>query len=144
MPSWCAASGAAARGPGWTRVACGEHEYTEHGFEVLVRVGSAEILQPDITWCGGTTAGRRISRLVEAAGLEIIPHRGGSSWGLPVALISPSCTMAESFPAGSAILDAMSPPVENGEVVAPTAPGFGTTLTEEMVLDHRLAGRTVV
>ena len=29
-------------GPGWTRVACGEHEYTEHGFEVLVRLGSAE------------------------------------------------------------------------------------------------------
>ena len=131
-------------GPGWTRVACGEHEYTEHGFEVLVRVGSAEILQPDITWCGGTTAGRRIARLVEGAGLEIIPHRGASSWGLPIALISPSCTMAESFPAGSAILDAMSPPVENGEVVAPTDPGFGTTLTEEMVLDHRLAGRTVV
>ena len=84
-----------------------------------MRVGSAEILQPDITWCGGTTAGRRIARLVEGAGLEIIPHRGGSSWGLPIALISPSCTMA-------------------------TAPGFGTTLTEEMVLDHRLAGRAAV
>ena len=131
-------------GPGWTRVACGEHEYTEHGFDVLVRLGSAEILQPDITWCGGTTAGRRIARLVEAAGLEIIPHRGGSAWGLPIALISPSCTMAESFPAGSAILDAMSPPVEDGDVLAPSAPGFGTTLTEEMVLDHRLTGRTVV
>ncbi len=125
-------------GPGWTRVACGEHEYTEYGFDVLVRVGSAEILQPDITWCGGTTAGRRIARLVEAAGLEIIPHRGGSSWGLPIALISPSCTMAESFPAGSPILDAMSPAVENGDVIAPAAPGFGTTLTEEMVLEHRL------
>ncbi len=125
-------------GPGWTRVACGEHEYTEYGFDVLVRVGSAEILQPDITWCGGTTAGRRIARLVEAAGLEIIPHRGGSSWGLPIALTSPSCTMAESFPAGSPILDAMSPAVENGYVIAPVAPGFGTTLTEELVLEHRL------
>ena len=125
-------------GPGWTKVACGEHEYTEHGFNVLIRLGSAEILQPDITWCGGTTAGRRIARLVDAAGLEIIPHRGGSSWGLPIALISPSCTMAESFPAGSPILDAMSPAVENGEVIAPTSPGFGTTLTEEMVLEHRL------
>ena len=125
-------------GPGWTRVACGEHEYTEYGFDVLVRVGSAEILQPDITWCGGTTAGRRIARLVEAAGLEIIPHRGGSSWGLPIALTSPSCTMAESFPAGSPILDAMSPAVESGYVIAPAAPGFGTTLTEELVLEHRL------
>ncbi len=125
-------------GPGWTRVACGEHEYTEHGFEVLVRLGSAEVLQPDITWCGGTTAGRRISRLVEAAGLEIIPHRGGSSWGFPIALTSPSCTMAESFPAGSTILDAMSCTVENGYVLAPTGPGFGTDLTEQLVLDQRL------
>ena len=126
-------------GPGWTKVACGEHEYTEHGFNVLIRLGSAEILQPDITWCGGTTAGRRIARLVEAARLEIIPHRGGSSWGLPIALTSPSCTMAESFPAGSALLDAMSPAVENGDVLAPDAPGFGTTLTEELVLDQRLS-----
>jgi L-rhamnonate dehydratase len=125
-------------GPGWTKVACGEHEYTEHGFDVLIRLNSAEILQPDITWCGGTTAGRRIARLVDAAGLEIIPHRGGSSWGFPIALTSPSCTMAESFPAGSTILDAMSCTVENGEVIAPTGPGFGTTLTEELVLEHRL------
>ena len=125
-------------GPGWTKVACGEHEYTEHGFDVLVRLDSAEVLQPDITWCGGTTAGRRIARLVEAAGLDIIPHRGGSSWGFPIALTSPSCTMAESFPAGSTILDAMSCPVENGEVVAPTGPGFGTSLSEELVLEHRL------
>ena len=68
------------KGDGWTRIACGEHEYTEHGFNVLVGLGSAEILQPDITWCGGTTAGRRISALVEGAGLELIPHRGASSW----------------------------------------------------------------
>jgi L-rhamnonate dehydratase len=129
------------RGAGWTRIACGEHEYTEHGFNVLVQLGAADILQPDITWCGGTTAGRRIARLVENAGLEIIPHRGGSSWGFPIALTSPSCTMAESFPEGSAILDAMSCRVENGYVLAPTEPGFGTNLTEQMVLDFRLTER---
>ena len=129
------------KGEAWTRIACGEHEYTQHGFNVLVQLGSAEILQPDITWCGGTTAGRRISSLVEAAGLEIIPHRGGSSWGFPIAITSPSCSMAESFPAGSEILDAMSCTVKNGFVQAPTTPGFGTSLTEEMVLDYRLSIR---
>ena len=93
-----------------------------------------------MTWCGGVTAGRRIARLVEAAGLEIIPHRGGSLWGLPIALTSPSCTMAESFPAGSAILDAMKPQAENGDFLAPDAPGFGTQLTEELDLkDSRWA-----
>jgi len=125
-------------GPSWTRVACGEHEYTEHGFDVLVRLGSAEVLQPDITWCGGVTAGRRIARLVEAAGLEMIPHRGGRLWGLPIALTSPSCTMAESFPSGSVLLEAMTPQTENGDFLAPEGPGFGTTLTEELVLDQRL------
>ena len=129
------------RGAGLTRIACGEHEYTEHGFRILVGLGSAEILQPDITWCGGTTAGRRISALVEAAGLELIPHRGASSWGFPIALTSPSCTMAESFPEGSAILDAKSCQVENGYVLAPSEPGFGHSLTEEMVLDFQLTLR---
>ena len=129
------------KGGGWTRIACGEHEYTEHGFNVLVGLGSAEILQPDITWCGGTTAGRRISALVEGAGLELIPHRGASSWGFPIALTSASCTMAESFPEGSAILDAMSCHVENGYVIAPSEPGFGHSLTEEMVLDFQLTQR---
>ncbi|MDB3993654.1 mandelate racemase/muconate lactonizing enzyme family protein [Gammaproteobacteria bacterium] len=126
------------KGEGWTRIACGEHEYTEHGFKVLVGLGSAEILQPDITWCGGTTAGRRISAIVEQAGLELIPHRGASCWGFPIALTSPSCSMAESFPEGSAILDAMSCRVEDGYVLAPSKPGFGHSLTEEMVLDSRL------
>ena len=129
------------KGEAWTRISCGEHEYTQHGFNVLIQLGAAEVLQPDITWCGGTTAGRRISSLVEAAGLEIIPHRGGSSWGFPIAITSPSCTMAESFPEGSEILNAMSCSVENGFVQAPTKPGFGTSLTEEMVLDYRLSIR---
>ncbi len=124
-------------GPGWTKVACGEHEYTEHGFEVLVRVGSAEVLQPDITWCGGLTAAKRIADLVEAAALELIPHRGGSLWGLPISLTAPSCTMAESFATGSAILDAMQAPFADGDFLAPEEPGFSTALTEEMVLDHR-------
>ena len=127
-------------GPGWTRVACGEHEYTAHGFDVLVRLEAAEVLQPDITWCGGLTAAKRIRDLVEGAGLELIPHRGGSVWGLPIALTARTCTMAESFPAGSPILDAMSPRFDNGDYVAPTAHGFGSTLTERMVLDARLPG----
>ena len=127
-------------GPGWTRVACGEHEYAEHGFNVLIQNKAAEILQPDITWCGGLTAAKRIRDLVEGAGLELIPHRGGSVWGLPIALTATTCTMAESFPAGSPILDAMTPPFESGNYLAPTAPGFGTTLTEAMVLESRLPG----
>lgn len=129
------------QGPGWTRVACGEHEYTHHGFDVLIRLGSAEVLQPDVTWCGGLTAGIRIARLVEEAGLELSPHRGGSLWGLPLALSSPSCVMAESFAEGSALLEAMTPRSQGGYYLASADPGFGTKLNETMVLDHRLKPR---
>lgn len=129
------------KGEGWTRIACGEHEYTHYGFDVLVRLGSAEIFQPDVTWCGGTTAGRRIAALVEGANLELIPHRGASCWGFPLALNARSCSMAESFDVGSPMLAAMSCEVVNGFVIAPSAPGFGTTLTEEMVLDYQLSNR---
>lgn len=125
-------------GERWTKIACGEHEYTAHGFEVLVRLGSADILQPDMTWCGGLTAGRRIAALVEQAGLEFIPHRGGSLWGLPIALTSPSCTMAESLPTGFPLLDAMHPRTEHGQFLAPTGTGFGTTLTEDLVKEYQI------
>ena len=127
-------------GRGWTKVACGEHEYTEHGFDVLIRLRSADVLQPDLTWCGGLTAGRRIAALVEEAGLELIPHRGGSLWGLPLALTAPSCTMAESFPTGAPLLDAMRPPLDGGDYLAPVGAGFGTTLTEALVLEHQMKG----
>jgi L-rhamnonate dehydratase len=129
-------------GKRWTRIACGEHEYTHHGFNVLVNLRAADVLQPDMTWCGGLTAGRRIAALVEGAGLEFIPHRGGSLWGLPIALTSPSCTMAESLPTGFPLLDAMSPRHEDGEFLAPTGAGFGTSLTEELVREHEIKPRT--
>ena len=99
--------------------------------------GAGEILQPDITSCGGLTAGRRIRELVKNTGLILIPHRGGSLWGLPVALTASTCSMAEEFPSGSPILDAMTPLSDSGDYIAPTAPGFGTNLSEQMLLGLR-------
>jgi L-rhamnonate dehydratase len=136
MPNWSAASGVGVRGGRESRVV--STSTTQYGFDVLVRLNSAEVLQPDLTWCGGLTAGIRIARLVENAGLEVNPHRGGSLWGLPLALTSPSCVMAESFPGGSELLEAMTPEFDAGDYLAPEGPGFGTRLTEAMVLDHRL------
>ena len=123
-----------------TRISGGEHECTHDGFAERANSTALDLWQPDITWCGGLTAAKRIRDLVESAGLELIPHRGGSVWGLPVAITASTCTMAESFPAGSPILDAMTPPFRDGHYVVPTTPGFGSQLTEDMVLDSRLPG----
>lgn len=55
----------------------GEHEATRWGFRMLLEMGCADILQPDVGWCGGMTELVRISALADSHGVLVIPH--GSS-----------------------------------------------------------------
>jgi len=43
-----------------TLITTGEHEYTRYGFKTLLEKKCVDVLQPDITWCGGLTEARRI------------------------------------------------------------------------------------
>jgi len=122
-----------------TRIASGEHEYTQYGFELLLHHNACEVVQPDVSWCGGVTALRRIGAMAEAKGLPFIPHRGGSLYGLPLVLSSPNAPLAESFGTGDAASDlmlAMSARFDKGHYFPPEKPGFGTELTEELVRSH--------
>ena len=64
------------------RLAGGEHDFTHYGFAALARAGALDIWQPDLTWCGGLTAGLRIAELAAAHDIPLVPHRGGEIWGL--------------------------------------------------------------
>ncbi len=61
-------------------MAGGEHEFGVAGFEEVAQHGAYDIWQPDITWCGGITAGLRICELAAKHGIPVIPHRGGEVW----------------------------------------------------------------
>jgi L-rhamnonate dehydratase len=125
-----------------TRIANGEHEYTRFGFAELIRHNAADVLQPDVTWCGGVTSLRKISALAATHGLEFTPHRGGSLFGLPLCLSSGQCNWAESFgttDAGTELMNAMSATFENGYYLPSEKPGFGTTLTEELVKEYSVS-----
>ena len=65
-----------------TLIAGGEHEFTHCGFSEIARANALGQWQPDITWCGGITAGMRILELSHRAGVPVSPHRGGEVWGL--------------------------------------------------------------
>jgi L-rhamnonate dehydratase len=122
-----------------TRIASGEHEYTHHGFEMLLHHRAVEILQPDVAWSGGLTALLRISKMAEEHALAIIPHRGGSLFGLPIALTRAHCPLAEAFGVpgqGTDVVKAMSPRYSDGFYYPSEAPGFGHELTEELVREH--------
>ena len=84
-----------------TRIASGEHEATIYGFRELLRNRAAHILQPDLTWSGGLTDARRVAAAAEAAGVALIPHRGGSVYGMTLLLTTRAASLAESF--GTAI-----------------------------------------
>lgn len=114
-----------------TKIAHGEHEYTRYGFENLITRKAAHILQPDITWSGGLTELRRIAALAQAAQLPLIPHRGGSVFGLHFILATPNCNLAESFgigEPGNEMMQAMSPKFADGHIYPSDKPGFGLSL----------------
>ncbi len=125
-----------------TRIANGEHAYTRFEFAELIRHNAADVLQPDVTWCGGVTSLRKISALAATHGLEFTPHRGGSLFGLPLCLFSGQCNWAESFGTtdeGTDLMNAMSANFDDGYYLPVDKPGFGTALTEKMVKEHVIA-----
>jgi L-rhamnonate dehydratase len=124
-----------------TRIANGEHEYTRFGFAELIRHKAADVLQPDVSWCGGVTSLRKVAAMAAASDLEFTPHRGGSLFGLPLCLSSTQCQWAESFGTtddGTDLMNAMSTTFENGYYYPVDKPGFGTELTEELVKAHAI------
>ena len=44
--------------------------------------------QPDITWCGGITAGLRIVEMAMQMGIPVVPPRCGEVWGLHLVVAS--------------------------------------------------------
>jgi L-rhamnonate dehydratase len=52
-------------------VTTGEHEATRWGFRHLLEMNAADIIQPDVGWCGGITELLKISALADAHGVLV-------------------------------------------------------------------------
>ncbi|MBI1355388.1 MAG: L-rhamnonate dehydratase [Acidobacteria bacterium] len=123
-----------------TLIAHGEHEYTQHGYKLLFHHKAAGVAQPDVTWCGGVTAARKIGVMAAEHDVVFLPHRGGSLYGLPLVLTSSHAPMAESFGTGEPVSDlmlAMTAPFEKGYYLPPEKPGFGTEVTDALIQKNR-------
>ena len=119
-----------------TRIASGEHEYTRYGFRELIRHRAAQILQPDVTWSGGISECRRVVTMAAAAGLPVIPHRGGSPYGLALIAASENAPLAESFGTGendNELWQAFTSRFQDGYYYPSENPGFGLELDEKLL-----------
>jgi L-rhamnonate dehydratase len=119
-----------------TRIACGEHEATRYGFAELLRHRAAHILQPDVTWSGGLTECLRIAQAAEAGKIPLMPHRGGSVYGMSLMLAMRAASMAESFgtgESGNELMELLTPRLEKGHYLRPAGPGFGVEFTDSVL-----------
>ena len=127
-------------------VSTGEHEATRWGFRMLLEMQCADILQPDVGWCGGITELIKISALADAHGALMVPH-GSSVYSYHFVITrhnSPFTEIIMTAPKADKVLPAFTPllldePVPvNGRLKASALdkPGFGVSLNPDTQL-HR-------
>ncbi|MDT5148549.1 MAG: L-rhamnonate dehydratase [Mycobacterium sp.] len=123
-------------------VTTGEHEATRWGFRQLLEMGCADIIQPDVGWCGGITELIKISALADAYGAMVVPH-GSSVYSYHFVVTRTNSPFAEFLmmhPTAEEVVPMFSPmlvgePVPvNGRLKVPDDPGFGVSLSKDLEL----------
>jgi len=130
--------------PAGMLVSTGEHEATRWGFRLLLEMQCADILQPDVGWCGGITELIKISALADARGVLVVPH-GSSVYSYHFVVTrhnSPFSEFLMMAPEADKVIPMFAPllldePVPvNGRMKVPDTPGFGVRLNPDCKL-HR-------
>lgn len=133
-------------------IATGEALYGVHDFKPIIDAGSADVLQPDLSLCGGFWQGRKIAELAHAAHLRVSPHVWGGAVGLaaalhyisalsvyPHAMNVPKPVLLEydlgENPLRSEILKRPLVPVD-GVIKVPEGPGLGIEIDMDAVERH--------
>jgi L-rhamnonate dehydratase len=125
-------------------VTTGEHEATRWGFRMLLEMECADLIQPDVGWCGGITELIKISALADARGVLVVPH-GSSVYSYHFVVTRHNSPFAEFLmmaPGADEVVPMFTPllldePVPvNGRMKVPETPGFGVRLNPDCAL-HR-------
>lgn len=130
--------------PSGMLVSTGEHEATHWGFRLLLEMECADIIQPDVGWCGGLTELIKISTLADSRGVLVVPH-GSSVYSYHFSLTrhnSPFSEFLMMAPAADEVIPMFAPmlldePVpQDGKMKVPVTPGFGVRLNPQCELQR--------
>jgi L-rhamnonate dehydratase len=129
-----------------TLIACGEQEATEWGFQQLIERAKIDILQPDLSRCGGLTVARKIVHMAERANVLLIPHSWSSDLLTAASLHLNAFQRRAVFvefntsqgPLSRAMVKAPLKLVD-GHVAVPNGPGLGVEVNEDTLSKYRVA-----
>ena len=132
-------------------VAAGEQDVTRWGFRELIERGHVDLVQPDVTRCGGITETLRIADLAREHGLPTVPHAWKSgiikAASLHVNAVLPDALFQEYCVADTEIntrLTQQRLPLEaDGCIAIPTAPGLGVDLDPDVFESLRVEAVTL-
>lgn len=135
------------RAPAGMMLTTGEHESTRWGFRMLLEMECADIIQPDVGWCGGITELIKISALADARGVMVVPH-GSSVYSYHFVVTRHNSPFAEFLmmaPGADVVVPMFSPLLldeptpQNGRLKLPDTPGFGVRLNPAVPLTRPYA-----
>jgi L-alanine-DL-glutamate epimerase-like enolase superfamily enzyme len=128
------------------RTAAGEQAAGVTEFERLADVGKVDVLQPDLSRCGGLTVGRQVADMAMRREIDCAPH----AWLTD--LLAAASLHLNAYLMNSLYLEynvSASPPLKelcggrikmvDGYVPVPNATGLGVEVNEEVVARFRVA-----
>ena len=127
------------------RIAAGEQAAGFSEFERLAVEGAVDVLQPDLSRCGGLTVGRQIADLATRRQIACVPHAWltdllkAASLHLNAYLMH-ALYLEYNVSSASLLNQLCATPIalEDGWIPVPTAPGLGVEVDEERVAHYRV------
>lgn len=127
------------------KISGGEGLTTRYEFQDFLKTAQVDIVQPDITRCGGISEMRRINDMAEMSGTQLIPH--GFSTGILLAATVQFLAatqygdMMEYSQSTSPLFQKLVTnriPFEKGYVTVPDCIGLGVELDEDLLNHYRI------
>jgi L-rhamnonate dehydratase len=127
-------------------IAAGEQVATIWEFERFIRQGCVDVIQPDLSRCGGLTVAKRVAEIAHQHGIDLVPH----SWlthlltGYSLQLIAtlPRARFVEFNVSQSALTRGITTQPfrleADGTVAIPDAVGIGVDVDADFIKAHRV------
>jgi galactonate dehydratase len=125
-------------------IAAGERLYTLADFYRLIRLRAAEVVQMDLSHCGGLLCGKKIAAMAAVQDLRVAPHCSVGPVALAACLhfdiSTPNFLIQEAFaefdvPWRDRLVRGWNP-VRGGELILSDEPGLGLELDEDVIAEH--------